>query len=439
VSRAGGASEPSGGSGTSGPVTVREVLALLERWQPRLLAGESGLARPVSWASTMRARLPAFDAFTGGELALFSLGTLRALRAQVVELTLPAVVEQLAEIGVSAIAVAGLTPGHQLPPPEAAALDRAQDRADRLALPLIGLPAVSVPEIEGAVIAHVVARREQRPATHDAPDAYAARLRASLRGEALDALLSGTYAGEAAMRMRAAQLGYDLTQPHAVLWVELDLDASGPAATATAPAASPQGERAAEGLRSGVGAWAAARESHVAALVTLSRPERSPVELAERLRSVIARSLGEAAWSAGMGEPATSPAQVHRSAAEARDAARLGRALLGPGHVAVPADLGVYQLLLALRDGGQLAPFVQATLAPLLADTRFGDALVETLDAFFACNGNVSQAKERLHLHRNSLIYRLNRARELLGRDLDDPELRLALQLAIKGRRVLEL
>ncbi len=116
-----------------------------------------------------------------------------------------------------------------------------------------------------------------------------------------------------------------------------------------------------------------------------------------------------------------------------------GCALLGPGQVAVPADLGVYQLLLALRDGGQLAPFVEATLAPLLADIRLGDALVDTLDAFFACNGNVSQAKDRLHLHRNSLIYRLNRARELLGRDLDDPELRLSLQLAIKGRRVLDL
>jgi len=85
-----------------------------------------------------------------------------------------------------------------------------------------------------------------------------------------------------------------------------------------------------------------------------------------------------------------------------------------------------------------LAPFIERTLAPLLADPRYGDKLVETLDVFFACNGNVSQAKERLHLHRNSLIYRLNRACELLGRDLNDPELRLALQLAIRGRRVLE-
>src|SRR5258706_1837001 len=89
-------------STASGQVSVREIVALLRRWQVRLLAGEAGLARPVSWAATMRARLPAVEGFAGGELALLTLGTLRVLRAQVMELTLPIVVEQLAEIGVSA-------------------------------------------------------------------------------------------------------------------------------------------------------------------------------------------------------------------------------------------------------------------------------------------------------------------------------------------------
>ncbi len=129
---------------------------------------------------------------------------------------------------------------------------------------------------------------------------------------------------------------------------------------------------------------------------------------------------------------------MHRSAAEARDAARLGILVLGLCRVARSADLGVYRLLLALRDGGQLAPFVERTLAPLRADARSGEKLIETLEAYLACNGNASLATERLHLHRNSLAYRLARAGALLGRDLDDPETRLALELALRGRRVLE-
>lgn len=428
----------------SGPVTVREVLALLRRWQADLLAGERGLGRSVTWASTMRARLPAFEGFQGGELALLSLATLRALQAQIVELTLAMVVDQLAEIGVSAIAVAGLATGAATSPAaEEPRLAEAQARADQLGIPLLALPqGTSLAEVERAVIAHVVARREPPPLA-ETPDVYAARLRESLRGEALDALLTGTYAGEAAMRSRAAQLGFDLTQPHAVLWIELAPAVSVPKPPNTA--ASSSAESLADALNAGLGAWARAQDGHVAALLPLTRPERGASEVMERAATLLARTLGngtgpaDTAWSGGLSESATAPAQLHHAATEARDAARLGLVVLGPRHIAQPGDLGVYRLLMALRDSGDLAPFVRGTLAPLLAETRAGDGLIETLEAFFACNGNLSEAARHLHLHRNSLIHRLNRIRELLSHDLDDPELRLSLQLAIKGRRVLEL
>ena len=428
----------------SGLVTVREMLALLRRWQVRVVAGEAGLANPVSWASTMRARLPAFEGFQGGELALLSLAILRSLRGQVVALSLPEVIDQLVEIGASAIAVAGLSEDDATPE-EALALADACAHAERHGVPLLALPAdTHLAEIEREVITHVVARRD-RPITASESVA-AAHLRASLRAEALEALLSGTYAGEAQMRARAAQLGYDLTRPHVVLWIALAADgAVGLGRVGQRSAALAM--RLAETLEVGLGAWTRIREGEVAVLLPATLDRSSGGEIVERVETLLARTLGEggasgagmASWSAGLGTPAVAPAQVRRSAAEAHAAARLGLVVLGPGHIARPADLGVYQLLLVLREEGALAPFVEQTLAPLLADTRAGDGLIETLDAFFACNGNLSEAARRLHLHRNSLLYRLHRARELLGHDLDDPELRLSLQLAIKGRRVLDL
>lgn len=430
---------------TSGPVTVREVLVLLRQWRVLSLSGESGFGRSVTWASTMRARLPAFEGFQGGELALLSLATLHALQAQVVELTLPAVVDQLADIGVSAVAVAGLAnvggETATLPPDEAALLENARARALRLGVALLALPqGTPLGEVERAVIAHVVARREPEPVL-EPPDLYAARLRESLRGEALDALLTGTYAGEASMRSRAAQLGFDLSQPHAVLWVELAMPEERGGGSGLSSAA----ERLAEELSVGLGAWARAQDARVAALLPLGRSERGLAELTERASTLLVRAVGDSAcgdgirWSAGMSEVVMAPAQVRHAATEARDGSRLGLVVLGPGRVARPGDLGVYRLLLALRDTGDLVPFVRGALAPLLADARTGDALIETLEIFFACNGNLSEAARQSHLHRNSLIHRLNRIRELLGHDLDDPELRLSLQLAIKGRRVLEL
>lgn len=50
----------------------------------------------------------------------------------------------------------------------------------------------------------------------------------------------------------------------------------------------------------------------------------------------------------------------------------------------------------------------------------------------------MSETARAMHFHRNSLLYRLGRIEELLGRSLDDPELRLSLQMALKIRHLLE-
>lgn len=46
-------------------------------------------------------------------------------------------------------------------------------------------------------------------------------------------------------------------------------------------------------------------------------------------------------------------------------------------------------------------------------------------------------AARRRGVHVNTLLYRLQRARELTGRDLDDPDVRLALALALRARALL--
>jgi PucR family transcriptional regulator, purine catabolism regulatory protein len=261
-----------------------------------------------------------------------------------------------------------------------------------------------------------------------------------LRTETLDVLLAGTYPDESRMRQRAAQMGHDLTQPHAALVVEL-----GPADTegaAPTPALARAAEAVARALAAELpGTWARARDGEVAALVPVAEgaPATEAPVLAQRVAALVAPTAGDVVWAAGIGEVATGAADLRRSHHEARDTARLGRSLLGPGLVARAADLGIYRLLLRLRESDELEDFTRRTLGPLLQETRGAQSLLETLDAYFACNGNHSLAARRLALHRNSLIYRLNRARALLGYDLDDPEARLALQLALKARRVLTL
>ena len=116
----------------------------------------------------------------------------------------------------------------------------------------------------------------------------------------------------------------------------------------------------------------------------------------------------------------------------------LGERLFGPGQLTRLQDLGVYRLLLALQQDQELRAFHDEMLGTLVAYDRQKHAeLVATLESYVAAGNSPSETAARLHLHRNTVLYRLRRIRALLGRDPDDPEERLGLQLALRARLVL--
>ncbi|MGO8947737.1 MAG: hypothetical protein ACLQUY_08755, partial [Ktedonobacterales bacterium] len=276
----------------AGPVTVGEIMTVLRRWQVCLLAGETGISRSVTWASTMRARLPAFDGLQGGEIAMLGLPVLRALHAQGVSLSLAQVILQLDDMGVSAVAVGGIGPDVSLSPDEEQMLAEATQLAETNGMPLLALPSATLTEIEHDLIAHLMTRREQQLQNIEPSAADVARLRAGLRSEALEALLTGTYAGEASMRTRALQLGYDLTRPHAIVWVDLAPRDVPPAHAVGPRGADPVALHLANELAVTLGSWARAREKQVAALVSLDGVSPGSSDLVERISGLLTRILG---------------------------------------------------------------------------------------------------------------------------------------------------
>lgn len=131
-------------------------------------------------------------------------------------------------------------------------------------------------------------------------------------------------------------------------------------------------------------------------------------------------------------------ADLRAAISQALGACALGqkvRGLSSPYHY---DDLGLYRLLAGLRTRDELARFYEETLGPLVRyDTAHGTELVHTLEVFYQENANASQSARTLHVHRNTLSYRLQRIVEITGLDLDQPEARLALQMACKYRRLL--
>lgn len=78
--------------------------------------------------------------------------------------------------------------------------------------------------------------------------------------------------------------------------------------------------------------------------------------------------------------------------------------------------LGVYELLFAVRP--QLRQAFADHVLPAGALAALGAELEQTVTVFVACDLNVSETARQLYLHRNSLLYRIERIRELTGYDI---------------------
>jgi purine catabolism regulator len=258
-----------------------------------------------------------------------------------------------------------------------------------------------------------------------------------LQGDFLDDLLSGGYPSEEAMLARARWMGHDLGRPHVLLAVSLEEMADREAGSQRLQAADLVRT---EVLRLAPGALLRERQDRLAVALPRSTPPTSEeaLELAERLRQRLASLLNSSHVTIGVGRHHGGIGGLALSFREAEQALAIGRALLGGNRSVHFEHLGVQRLLFQLRNNPELASFYEDLLGKLQAhDERQGAELVHTLEAFFACHGNHVRTAQRLHLHRNTLLYRLDRAKQVLGVDLDDAETRLALQVALKIGRVI--
>ena len=125
---------------------------------------------------------------------------------------------------------------------------------------------------------------------------------------------------------------------------------------------------------------------------------------------------------------------ISRSYLEAQQAIEVGRKLR-PESTVHGHDEVIPQLVLAQNP--RLAErFVAHGLGRLMdPKLRNRAQLMETLEAYLA-RGSVKDAASALGLHRHTVLYRLDKLKELLG-DLDSPATRLRLQLALDLQKIL--
>ncbi|MCY4146562.1 MAG: helix-turn-helix domain-containing protein, partial [Chloroflexi bacterium] len=185
--------------------------------------------------------------------------------------------------------------------------------------------------------------------------------------------------------------------------------------------------------------WIREREGEV--VVFHAADHRNPIDnslaLAEAFRSEINRQLPQSRAAIGLGQVARDVNDWRSSYRDAVQASELALRLQTDIPLYI-GDLGVYQLIMSLGEREKLSDFCARTLGKVNDyDDRQNADLIKTLEAFFACHGNLSQTAASLIVHRNTLLYRINRINEIAGIDMSRPETRLALHLALIIRRLL--
>jgi DNA-binding PucR family transcriptional regulator len=77
--------------------------------------------------------------------------------------------------------------------------------------------------------------------------------------------------------------------------------------------------------------------------------------------------------------------------------------------------------------------FRNRLLGPLVEyDRAHASDLVHTLDTFLSCDASWTRCAKTLHIHVNTLRYRLQRVEQLTGRELDRFSDRVDLYLALQ-------
>jgi sugar diacid utilization regulator/putative methionine-R-sulfoxide reductase with GAF domain len=161
-------------------------------------------------------------------------------------------------------------------------------------------------------------------------------------------------------------------------------------------------------------------------------------KFATRLVSGLAADAPELRFSAGVSTCHDLTANLSSALSQARTA--LASVAGAPLPVALFDDLGVSRFLLAPGRRADLADFVRGVLGPILDyDREHSTHLLETLNAYLAEDLNLGRTAKRLYCHPKTVRYRLDRARDLTGRDLTSQRDCFDIQLALRMMGALDV
>jgi len=263
-----------------------------------------------------------------------------------------------------------------------------------------------------------------------------------IKGDFFNDLLSGNYQSNEDMLQRALYLGYDFSRPHQVLCMEtrydnVGLEKQGKSVHIPANMGQSVFELVNNFFKNRLpGSMVVKMKDEVIAAIVPYSQQKSlpkPGEVAASLKEIVKDLVSGITVLIGAGSVCHTILEINNSYQEARRSIFIARKLDKDDEVISYSSLGVYKLLFAVKDGAVLQEYANQLLKPILRyDRGKNDILMQTLRNYLLCNCNNQKTADSLFIHLNTLKYRLQKIEDICGVDLNDPEERLNLQLALK-------
>jgi sugar diacid utilization regulator len=254
-----------------------------------------------------------------------------------------------------------------------------------------------------------------------------------VRDDLVEGLLLGRGRDSADAGRWAAHLGYDPAVDHNVLAIAFDLPATAQGTQAANTDEAAQRQRIWESIEHFIGTRApdaivSARESEVVVVATV--PAR---QLATACLARLAELFPAAKVVIGIGGTCRDPGEIARSYAQAQRTTQTLRRLSRAGSVAAFGDLGILRLLLQVPELAELRSFAADVLGKLsMHEHEHKSEYLTTLACYFRENNSPQRASRILHVHPNTVAYRVKRIEEITGLRLDDYNDRLIAQVALE-------
>jgi GAF domain-containing protein len=254
-------------------------------------------------------------------------------------------------------------------------------------------------------------------------------------------LMYGNYDSEDTLRQRANFLGCDLSRIHTVAMIEVSYreDAESTEEPISEEERLAIHKRISTQVRRRIqdtfpGSLLYEQENLLTCIVHLSK-DPTGSRLKNWLREQVRQIRGEYAvcLAIGVGNPCANASDYRRGFAEASEALQMGQHLNREGGVTHFNDLGVYRYLYKIARMDDLRDMYQDQVGRIAGyDRRKGTDLLDTLETYLECAGNLTRTSNLLFVHRNTLIQRLERLQSICEIDLQERSNWLTLQVAIK-------